>query len=255
MDRESHGPRFPQYEKRLYRSIFQVPDQNWKVEADWEDAYYQSARHLLEGVERGDYLPGYEGVVGLYLFRHYIELALKFVIFHSRWLKDAQTNARFDEIEDIKKRHALKPQWDRAKTECQRIVPPEEWSALDLDFVERCVVEFDAVDRNGERFRYHGPRFGVEKSLAKRAEMARSIRPDLYVEFDGLPAVLEHVHDVLSYLMCTWLRVMAKTGNGSNTWTRSDLVGMAGEGRHSTEWVVHIVGFQLCRVTEGRDGA
>ena len=199
-DQEDFEPRFPQYVKRPYPVVFQVPGPDWQVEAVWEDAYYQSAKRLLEGVARGEYLEGYEGVAGLYLFRHYVELALKFVIFHSRWLKDAQNNARFDEIEDVKKGHSLKALWEVAKPECQRVIPAGEWAALDIEFVEKCVLELEAVDPTGERFRYHGPRFGVEKDPVKRAKMARTIRYDLYVRFRELPAVVEHVHDVLSYL-------------------------------------------------------
>lgn len=199
-DRENFEPRFPQYEKRPYPSVFQVPGPDWKVEAVWEDAYYQSAKRLLEGVARGEYLPAYEGVAGLYLFRHYVELALKFVIFHSRWLKDAQNNAKFEEIEDVKKGHSLKALWELAKAESQRVIPPNEWASLDIEFVENCVLELDAIDPTGERFRYHGPRFGVEKNPAERAKMAQTIRYDLYVRFGELPAVIEHVHDVLSHV-------------------------------------------------------
>lgn len=199
-DGEDYEPRFPQYEKRPYRSVFQVPGPEWQVGAVWEDAYYKSAKRLLEGVVRGEYLPAYEGIAGLYLFRHYVELALKFVIFHSRWLKDAQHNARLDEIDDVKKGHSLSEFWELAKSECERVIPAAEWAALDIDFVESCILDLDAIDPTGERFRYHGPRFGVEKDPSKRAQMAQKIRYELYVRFAELPEVIEHVHDVLSYL-------------------------------------------------------
>lgn len=198
-DREDFEPR-PPYEKRHYRSVFQVRGPDWKVEAVWEDGYYQSAKGLLADVARGDYLPAYEGVAGLYLFRYYIELALKFIIFHSRWLNDAQNNAKFDEIKDVKKGHSLKALSELAKAECQRVIPPEEWAAIDIEFVENCVLELDAIDPTGERFRYRGPRFGVEKDPGKRAKMGQTIRYDLYVRFGESPAVIDHVHDVLSYL-------------------------------------------------------
>lgn len=156
-------PRFPQYEKRPYCQVFVVPGPNWKVEAVWEDAYYQSAKRLLEGVARGEFLPAFEGVVGLYLFRHYLELAIKFIIFHSRWLKDAQTNAKLEEIAEVKKTHSLSQLWTLAKAECQRVIPATEWGSIDIAFVDRCVHDIDSIDPNGELFRYHGPRFGVEK--------------------------------------------------------------------------------------------
>ncbi|MGH9803761.1 MAG: hypothetical protein ACRD4D_01215, partial [Candidatus Acidiferrales bacterium] len=141
-----------------------------------------------------------EGVAGIYCFRHYLELALKYVIFHSRWLKDASTNARFDEIEDVRKTHSLKQLWAVAKDECQRILPTDEWNRMDVEFLERCILEFHDIDPNGERFRYHGPRLGVEKDPVKREQMARAVRYDLYVDFPELARVVEHAHDVLGYL-------------------------------------------------------
>jgi hypothetical protein len=188
------------YEKHPYRCVFQEPGPQCKIAAVWADAYHQAAKRLVEGVASREYLPAYEGVAGLYLFRHYVELALKFVIFHSRWLRDAQANALDDQIADIKKTHSLKQLWTLAKAECRRILPDREWYAIDIEFVERCVDEFDAIDPDGERFRYHGPSFGVEKDPLKRKELARTIRYDLYVDFPELVGVIDHVHDVLHYL-------------------------------------------------------
>lgn len=203
-DPEDYEPRFPQYEKRPYTTVFEVPGPDWKVEAVWEDAYYKSAKRLLEGVAQGEYLPAYEGVAGLYLFRHYVELALKFIIFHSRWLRDKQSNARFDEIEDVKEGHGLRALWDLAEKECQRVIRTDEWLAMDIEFVEKCILEFESIDPHpGVRFRYPrfpGSRFGVEKDAAKRAKMTETIRYDLYIHFGELPATVEHVHDVLNYL-------------------------------------------------------
>ena len=102
-----HEIRLPWYGKRPYRRTLHFPGQDWRVDADWDDAYYLGAKRLIEGVARGEYLPACEGVAGLYLFRHYVELALKYIIFHSRWLRDAHTNASFEEIEDSRSRCGL----------------------------------------------------------------------------------------------------------------------------------------------------
>ena len=191
---------FPQYKKQLYMEVFHLPGPDWQIEAIWDDAYFRAAKTLIEGVARGEYLPALEGVAGLYLFRHYLELALKFITFHSRWLKDAHTNAENEEIENVWKTHSLKQLWAIAKPECQRIVAEKEWQALDIEFVERCVQEFDAVDPRGERFRYHGDKFGIEKDPAKREDIIRASRYDLYIDFRTLPGVVQHVYDVLHYL-------------------------------------------------------
>ena len=189
---------FPWYQHRPYKMLFQSPSQDWQVECTWDDAYYESARSLIEGVARGEYLPAVEGVPGLYLFRHYVELALKFIIFHSRWLEDAHTNARFEEIREVKKTHSLETLWDIAQVECHRIMSKEEWEAVDSEFVSKCIQDLHRVDPSGNYFRYHGPMFGVEKDPAKRAAMAQM--PYLYVDFRELLAAAEHVHDVLGYL-------------------------------------------------------
>lgn len=192
--------RFPFYEKHRYSGVFRLPSSEWKVEAIWDNAYYHTARRLIEGVTNGQYLPALEGVAGVYSFRHYMELALKYIIFHSRWLMDASTNARDEEIEDVKRTHSLRQLWILARDECLRIMPHAEWQRIDTDFVERCVLEFDAIDPNGERFRYHGATFGVEKDPVKREQMARTIVYDVYVDFEELARVIQHVHDVLRYL-------------------------------------------------------
>ena len=114
--------RFPFFEKRPYKEVFYLPGTEWKVEAVWDDAYYEAAKRLIQGIARGEYLQAIEGVAGLYLFRHYIELALKFVIFHSRWLKDSNSNAKLEEIKDVKKTHSLRKLWGVAETECRRII-------------------------------------------------------------------------------------------------------------------------------------
>jgi hypothetical protein len=195
-----HEIRFAFYEKHRYKGVFRLPRSDWKVEAIWDDAYFHAAKRLVQGVISGEYLPALEGVAGMYSFRHYLELALKYIIFHSRWLKDASTNARFEEIEDVKATHSLRLLWITAKDECRRIILPEEWDRIDTDFVERCVLEFDAIDPNGQRFRYHGATFGVEKDPERREQMTRTIQYDVCVDFDELAGVIQHVHDVLGYL-------------------------------------------------------
>jgi hypothetical protein len=198
-DEQKLQPRFRQ--KRPYKPVFHLPGAEWEVDALWDDAYYETAKRLIEGVACGEYLPAIEGVVGLYLFRHYLELALKFVIFHSRWLKDANSNARFEEIKDVQKTHSLGKLWDVAETECQRIIPKTEWNAIDVDFVRMCIKEFDSIDPDGERFRYHGDKFGVEKNPAKRADLGRTLsRYDLCIDFQELVSLIDHVRDVLHHL-------------------------------------------------------
>ena len=104
------------YNKRPYTQVLHVPGPDWRVEAIWDDAYYHAAKHLIEGVIDGTCRPAIEGVAALYLVRHYIEIALKFLIFHSRWLEDLHTNADNDRIQEVKNSHCLWSIWILGQT-------------------------------------------------------------------------------------------------------------------------------------------
>ena len=103
----------------------------------------------------------------MFLFRHYLELALKFIIFHARWLKDASHNAKKEDIKEVQTTHKLKPLWESVVKECVGKIPADTWKEFDVEFAEKMILEFDAVDTKGFNFRYHGDKFGVEKDPAK----------------------------------------------------------------------------------------
>lgn len=56
-----------------------------------------------------------EGVPALFLLRHYLELRLKLIVFHARWLNDQHTTARDEDIQAVKNQHSLKTLWVDAK--------------------------------------------------------------------------------------------------------------------------------------------
>lgn len=175
--------------KRPYRAIFGNLDGNWRVEANWEDAYYGAAHAVISGVVEGRYLRAVEGVAGLYLFRHYLELALKYTILHSRWIKDQHTLS--GAVKEIDKTHSLKRLWGLLKAEAlpkmQEDDSVREW---DIEFVEACVLEFDTVDPGqGERFRYHGKSFGGAQAGAGDER--------LWIDFGQLLENMAHVREVL----------------------------------------------------------
>jgi hypothetical protein len=84
-----YGDLAPWTTKYRYEPVFGVPDEPWKIGAIWEEAYFDSAKYVIEGVLNRDLMPRVDGVAGIFLFRHYIEIALKFIIFHARWLVEA----------------------------------------------------------------------------------------------------------------------------------------------------------------------
>jgi hypothetical protein len=136
-------------------------------------------------------MPAIEGVAGVFLFRHYLELALKHILFHSRWLKDTNTKAHWSEIKDVANRHSLREIWDTLKRERRDKIPDDFWNWHDIAFVEACIYEFEKVDPHpGVRFRYHGKVFGVTTE-------PRSL-DELYIEFELLEAQMDHVRGNLS---------------------------------------------------------
>jgi hypothetical protein len=79
--------------KWKYRPMFGIPRGTWKIGAIWDQAYLETAQYVLKGVVNGELNPYVHGVTGVFLFRHYMELELKYVLFHTRWLKNKDTNA------------------------------------------------------------------------------------------------------------------------------------------------------------------
>jgi len=181
--------------KRPYRSVFGEPSGEWRVEANWEDAYYGAAFAVISGVVEGRYLRAVEGVAGLYLFRHYLELALKYIILHSRWIKDEHTLA--DDVQEIKKTHSLKRLWELLKDEAlPKMASDESVKEWDIEFVDACVLEFEAVDPGpGERFRYHGRSFGGPQ-VGRGDEY-------LSIDFEQLLDNMPHVREFLG-MLDTW---------------------------------------------------
>ena len=180
--------------KESYRQVFFVPSTPWSIWANWDDAYFESAKLIVDGVVNGRLPKGIHGVAGVFLFRHYVELEMKFIILHSRWLKDGETNALRDEIEDVMKTHSLRALWNLIQRECPGKLGQEAWDSFDTQFVERCVVEFEALDPKGERFRYHSDKFGVDK----RPEREHiPVIEHLGIDFSALLFSMQHVRDVL----------------------------------------------------------
>ena len=124
--------------------FFQVPPGKWKIGAIWDLAYYETAEYVIQGVLERRLFPGVHGVVGVFLFRHFVEPELKYILFHSRWLKDNQTNMKED-IEAIARIHNLDRLWADVKAE----TPPkfgDTWKTFDIAFIDEVVKELTAVD-------------------------------------------------------------------------------------------------------------
>jgi hypothetical protein len=55
--------------------VFSVPVEPWRIGALWEDAYFDSAKYVMEGVLKRQLTPSVHGVAGVFLLRHYLEIS------------------------------------------------------------------------------------------------------------------------------------------------------------------------------------
>jgi hypothetical protein len=182
---------FPETQKAGYRQVFYVPASGrWDIEGSLPDAYYTATRTLIAGAARGPYWEGTEGVVGLFLFRHYLELRLKYALFHARWLKSDSENALKEDIEEIKKIHGLDELWNELKSSCLTRISTQQWSSWDIAFVDRCIAEFHSVDPKSFAFRYGARKLAV-------MENSEPHRDAIGIDFEALLENTNHAHDVL----------------------------------------------------------
>jgi hypothetical protein len=174
------------------RVFYPTPSGEGRVDPLFAEGFFRSAELLLKGVISGELRDGIEGVAAVFLCRHYLELAIKYTLFRSRWLKTGEHNAADSDIKPVGKGHDLQRLWNTLSTELEsenkgpNIVP----KGLDLAFVAEFVKEFHAVDKQNERFRYPGQQLAVEHSSHET----------LTINFTALLFNLQHTHIVLDNL-------------------------------------------------------
>lgn len=188
---------FAKYNKRFrpqeYQQVFYAPQSgHWRIDASYLDGFFESAKLLVQGVRDGRLQEGIEGVAAVFLCRHYLELAIKYALFHSRWLKSSGTNASASDIAPVGKGHDLQKLWDTLTTELNA-KQGIDLNGLDLPFVGEFVREFHAIDKSNWRFRYPGEQLPAEVPAEAMDEYLR-------VDYKALLGNLERAHDVLSTL-------------------------------------------------------
>jgi len=186
----------PWYVKMQYHPVLQIPAEPWKVGANWCEGYFYASKELIQGVVEGRFMPGIQGIAGIFLFRHYMELGLKYIVFHARWLVSENKNAVWDDVKDLHLNHSLMGWWNLVKGEVKGKLPKAEWDALDAEFVEECVKNFEAADPNPAwRFRYHAKLFAVDK---RPAHERVPVLNELYIDYVAMLHQMKHVYDVLN---------------------------------------------------------
>jgi hypothetical protein len=183
------------FRPHVYRQVFFPPPSEWKIGASFPQSFFEAAKFLLTGITDGNLREGIEGIPAVFLARHYLELALKYTLFHSRWLEDETHNAV--EVEPVKRGHNLQATWNRLLDEL-KVKTTDAPKELDLDFVAKFIEEFHRYDPANWRFRYPTEQIAVGSSPQNT----------LGIDFPALLFNLQRAHDVLdtldSYLIDTY---------------------------------------------------
>jgi hypothetical protein len=183
---EDSNYRYPPYEKRAYSPVFFKTD-NTRTWLGVCEGFYEASRILAEGLADGKFSEDLEGVAAIFLFRHYLELSLKRIVWEGRRLESPDKNARPDDVRQLKNEHNLDVLWQALVTDAMPKFALGNWKNFDIEFVRKCVFEFHKVDPKGVTFRYAGS--GAENYL---------------VDFRQLAANMVHVREVLEGII-SWL--------------------------------------------------
>jgi len=187
MDTESDP--YNAYEKWDYHQIIFLPENQEQSWLSMSESFYRASKHLVEGVVNRSLLEDVEGRAALFLFRHYLELALKKIIVAGCCLTK-EGGLTKEEVKPIKKGHDLILLWEQALVDAKPKMPKAApWETYDWKFAEKCIKEFGAADVKGFAFRYHGE--GGERA---------------HVDFEQLLAAMEHIYQVLeaTFTFCKW---------------------------------------------------
>ncbi|MGH9579845.1 MAG: hypothetical protein ACRD2R_02525 [Terriglobales bacterium] len=171
--------KYTAFQEWKYDRVF-YEEEHPRLWLDLGESFYGSARILIESTAKREVNEGVEGIAGLFLFRHYLELALKHIIVAGRWLTSEGDNAQLKDGAKVERIHVLHELWQLVLRDAKPKIREEHWKNYDIEFVERCLEEFDKVDPKGFAFRYAG--HGVER---------------LRAHFEWLAEIMDHVHQVL----------------------------------------------------------
>ena len=143
---------------------------------------------LIAALANGELREDIEGTAAIFLFRHYLELMLKRVLFSGRILASGDELAAVEDIAEVSKTHDLATIWDWVIKDAKPKLP--EWDNYDVASVKQCVMEFHKADRGGVAFRYD----------REGGELYRFDFAALNDQMDHIPQVLEGIWTGLSEL-------------------------------------------------------
>lgn len=167
------------FQQRNYAPIIYKVEQkqSWR---DVGQSFYRASMRLVEELAAGRLNEDVEGVPAVFLFRHYLELALKRIVLRGRHLKREDQNAAENEVKEVAKIHELGKLWEWVQRDAKPKMKADDWDKYDTAFVQKCIAEFDGVDKQGFAFRYSGA----------GGEFCR-------FDFRVLASAMEHIYQVL----------------------------------------------------------
>jgi len=172
--------RYTAFEKWDYRPIIYEEPQG-QVWLDFGQSFYRASLTLINGRPgEGVFFEDLEGVAAIFLFRHYLELALKRIVVRGRCLVRNNQNAAWEDVKQVANIHDLAALWQMVLADAWPKFEPRDWENFDTPFVEACVKEFAVRDAKGFAFRY--PMQGGERYR---------------YDFDWFRLAMEHAYQVL----------------------------------------------------------
>lgn len=148
------------FEMWKYRPFIYVQEAN-KVWIDFKESFYRASEIIVTRLAEGHGFMEIEGIAAVFLYRHYLELALKRIIVRGRCLIRVDENAAWGDVKEVANIHVLSELWKLVLTDAKPKIDQRIWDSYDISFIENCIVEFDKRDQKGFAFRY--PRQGGER--------------------------------------------------------------------------------------------
>jgi hypothetical protein len=167
------------FEKWPYQQLIYIQEVN-KSWIDFGESFYRASELIVERIANDQGHPDVEGLAAVFLFRHYLELALKRIVVRGRVLIRHDKNAAWEDVKEVAKIHSLDDLWKLVLAEAKPKIEQRIWGSYDIDFVEKCIAEFDARDKKGFAFRY--PLQGGER---------------YEIDFPRFRLAMEHVYQIL----------------------------------------------------------
>jgi hypothetical protein len=174
------------FQKWQYQSVI-LPTEHEQFWRDMADSYFNACRPLIAALAAGHLNEDVEGTAAIFLFRHYLELMLKRIIWAGRQLISENEVATRD-VPNVANIHDLAKLWEWVIADAKPKL--NEWQNYDTVSLAKCLMEFDQADKKGFAFRYDGCggkrfRFNFE-ALARQMDHLRQVLEGLCVTLDTM---------------------------------------------------------------------